>query len=403
MANTISVSALNLYVKSILESDNVLPDVAVEGEISNFVNHYKSGHYYFALKDDKALIKTVMFSFDNRKLKFVPENGMKVIIRGKVSLYEKDGTYQLYAKDLFLSGVGAQQIAFELLKEKLNKEGLFLPEHKKKLPKYPFKIGVATSATGAALHDIVSVAQRRFPCAEITLAPCGVQGANAEESIVSAIQNLDADTGIEVIIIARGGGSTEDLWVFNSEKIARAAFACKKPTVSAVGHEIDFSILDFVCDVRAATPTAAAEIALPDISALSMQLLSYERAFSKHLYGQIDAYKNQLLLVQHSKGFTKVVQSCKENQERLKNLHQQMKQLMILKVSSSASKIEYYTKILETQSPINSLKKGYGLVYQNSHLLREQKVQPGQKIKVVTYLQELDCTVTDAINREGQK
>ena len=184
MDKVLSVTSLNYYVKSLLEEDYNLADIAVEGEISNFVNHYKSGHYYMALKDEKSLIKTVMFQTYNKKLTFMPENGMKVIVRGKVSLYERDGTYQLYATDMFQSGVGLQHLAFEKLKEKLYKEGLFDESHKKQLPMYPFTVGVATSATGAALQDIISVTSRRFPCAKLVVSPCGVQGENAKNSVI---------------------------------------------------------------------------------------------------------------------------------------------------------------------------------------------------------------------------
>ena len=230
MADILSVTSLNLYVKSILENDNNLADIAVEGELSNF-KKYPSGHCYFSLKDEKSVIKAVMFSSYTRDLNFKPESGMKVIVRGRVSIYERDGAYQLYVTNMFLSGSGSYRIAFEKLKDKLEKEGLFDAKCKKTLPEIPFKIGVATSAKGAAFHDIVSVSKRRFPCIEIILAPCLVQGEAAEESIVDSIKALDFRDDIDVIIIGRGGGSKEDLWVFNSEKIARAAFECRKPTI----------------------------------------------------------------------------------------------------------------------------------------------------------------------------
>ncbi|MBP1552105.1 MAG: exodeoxyribonuclease VII large subunit [Oscillospiraceae bacterium] len=307
MDKVLSVTSLNCYVKSLLEEDYNLADIAVEGEISNFVNHYKSGHYYLALKDEKSLIKTVMFQTYNRKLSFVPQNGMKVIVRGKVSLYERDGTYQLYATDMFQSGMGLQHLAFERLKEKLFKEGLFDEQHKKQIPAYPFTVGVATSATGAALQDIISVTSRRFPCAKLVVAPCGVQGDNAKNSIISAIKKLDSMDEIETIIIARGGGSKEDMWVFNDEDIARCAYACKKPTVSAVGHEIDWTILDYVCDKRAATPTAAAEIVFPDVNTIQYKLMKYDENISKNVKDKIDVYTNRLEYIKNSKGFNNII------------------------------------------------------------------------------------------------
>ena len=299
MADILTVTSLNLYVKSLLESDRNLANIAVEGELSNF-KKYPSGHCYFTLKDEKSALKAVMFQGYARELNFVPENGMKVIVRGKVSLYERDGAYQMYVTNMFVSGAGSYQIAFERLKNKLEKEGLFRIENKKPLPAVPFKIGVATSPKGAALHDVISTAQRRFPCAEIVLAPCMVQGSEAEPTIVDAIKRLDAVEDIDVIIITRGGGSKEDLWVFNSEQIARAAFACKKPTISAIGHEIDISILDFVCDARAATPTQAVEIALPDIYSLKMQLSAAERNLIKTMEYKVENYQNKLMLIERS-------------------------------------------------------------------------------------------------------
>lgn len=403
MANTISVSALNLYVKSKLESDENLCDVAVEGEISNFVNHFKSGHFYFALKDETSLIKTVMFSFNNKRLNFVPENGMKVIVRGKVSLYERDGTYQLYAQDMFLSGQGAQQLAFERLKEKLSKEGLFDTSHKKALPLYPFKIGVATSATGAALQDIISVAQRRFPCVEITLAPCGVQGSLAEQSIIKAIETLDRIEELDLIIIARGGGSTEDLWVFNSEAIARAAYSCKKPTISAVGHEIDFSILDFVCDVRAATPTAAAELALPDIESLNLQFMNTERFMYKSVHNLLDNYKRHLDYVASSKGFTLLSTQIQRSEDKLLNLKNKISTGVYQNINESQNKLQALHSVLESQSPLNNLKRGYALLYKDDIPAKDLIFKVGQTAKVVTFSQELTCDITQIKSREENK
>lgn len=396
MANTLSVSALNLYVKAILESDDNLVDVAVEGEISNFVNHYKSGHYYFALKDENSLIKTVMFSFNNKKLSVVPENGMKVIVRGKVSLYEKDGTYQLYAQDMFTSGLGLQYIAFEKLKEKLENEGLFDTAHKKQLPKYPFTIGVATSATGAALQDIISVSGRRFPCAKILLAPCTVQGDSAKITIINAIKNLEAIPEIEIIIVARGGGSKEDMWVFNDEDIARTAYACKKPIISAIGHEVDFSILDFVCDVRAATPTAAAELALPDIQSLNYQLLSYDTYFSKFMERKLENGYKRLEFIKNSKGFNSVSVLQQKNTDKLIAYKQRLALAIKNKLSSTEGKINYYTDILESQNPLNNLKKGYSLVFKDDLPLNsKQQIQVDDKIMVRTHSQEIYCIVKD--------
>ncbi len=400
MADILSVTSLNLYVKSILEGDRNLTDIAVEGELSNF-KKYPSGHCYFTLKDENSTIKAVMFASYARAVNFRPESGMKVIVRGRVSLYERDGAYQLYVTNMFLSGAGSYRIAFERLKEKLEKEGLFDFKYKKQLPAIPFKIGVATSARGAAFHDIVSVARRRFPCVEIILAPCLVQGDMAEASIVNAIKELDSRDDIEVIIIGRGGGSKEDLWVFNSERIARAAFACRKPTISAVGHEVDISILDFVCDVRAATPTAAAELALPDIYSLNMYLANMDKSFTSSLTNKIETLKNRLHLIENSKGFTSVKNNIEANKTKLNTLENIIKRSMGNKIFMLNRSVESYTKILENQSPLNNLKKGYGLIFKDDNIVKDHNFTEGETAKLVTFNQEIDFEVKKVKSRKA--
>ncbi len=392
MADILSVTSLNLYVKSILEGDRNLADIAVEGELSNY-KKYPSGHCYFTLKDENSTIKAVMFSTYARGLNFRPESGMKVIVRGRVSLYERDGAYQLYVTNMFLSGAGSYRIAFERLKEKLEREGLFDTKYKKQLPAIPFKIGVATSARGAAFHDIISVAKRRFPCVEIILAPCMVQGDMAEKSIVNAIKALDARDDIDVIIIGRGGGSKEDLWVFNSESIARAAFACRKPTISAVGHEVDISILDFVCDVRAATPTAAAELALPDIYSLNMYLANMDKNITLSVNNKIENNRNRLRLIENSPGFVSVKNNVQINRNRLQAMEDVIRRSINNKISMLNQSVQSYTKILETQSPLNNLKKGYGLIYKDDIPVKNYSFTVGETAKIVTLHQEMECEV----------
>ena len=400
MADILTVTSLNLYVKSLLENDSNLIGIAVEGELSNF-KKYPSGHCYFTLKDEKSTIKCVMFQSYVRGVNFVPDNGMKVIVRGKVSLYERDGAYQLYVTNMFLSGTGSYQIAFERLKEKLGKEGLFNLEHKKPLPQFPFKIGVATSPKGAALHDIISTAQRRFPCAEIILAPCMVQGADAEPTIINAIKQLDAVDDIDLIIITRGGGSKEDLWVFNSEAIARTAFACKKPTISAIGHEIDFSILDFVCDVRAATPTQAAEIALPDINSLKMHISSLERNILNTINNNFKNYRNNLLILEKSEGFLNIANRTSREKDKLISLQKQLKSNIERKIELLSNNVYAKTEILEQQSPLNNLKKGYALIYKDNKVVKNYNFTAGESAKIVTDSQEVDFTVTKTRKRKA--
>ncbi len=260
----ISVSQLNFYIKSLMDSDDNLRYVFVTGEISNLTDHYSSGHIYLTLKDEKAAVKAVMFSYSAKNLRFRPQNGMKIIARGKVTVYEPSGQYQLYIEDMQPDGVGALTIAFEQLKKKLEGEGLFDSKHKKPIPKFPKIISVITSPTGAALQDIRNILVRRWPYSEVRVTPVLVQGESAPRSLSDAVRKVDAEGDCDVIIIGRGGGSIEDLWAFNSEELARSIFECRIPVVSAVGHETDFTICDFVSDLRAPTPSAAAELVTPD-------------------------------------------------------------------------------------------------------------------------------------------
>ena len=294
MAEVISVSALNRYVKNLLDVNDVLFDLALRGEIANFVQNARSGHCYFSLRDEAASVRAVMFRSDARRLGFQPEEGMKVVVRCRVTLYERDGAFQVYVNDMFPDGIGSTQLAFEQLKAKLDKEGLFAPEHKKPLPRFPQCIGLVTSKTGAALQDIRNVIGRRWPAVRLLLAPVNVQGFEAAEEIADAISRLDKSGRVDEIIVARGGGSREDLWVFNAEVIARAAYRCKKPLISAIGHEIDYTILDFVADRRAPTPSAAAELAVPDREEQKRILLDLQQNIRKNMQNRLDLCYNGL-------------------------------------------------------------------------------------------------------------
>ncbi len=275
MINTpkiLKVSQLNFYLKSLIDNDPKLQFVFLEGEISNLTDHYSSGHIYFSLKDEKSVIKAVMFSYAAKNLKFQPKNGMKILCRGRVAVYEPSGQYQLYVEDMQPDGVGALSLQFEQLKEKLSKEGLFDNKYKKPIPQFPETIGVITSPTGAAVRDIMNVLSRRYPCADIVMCPVLVQGEYAASQLTDAVKRFSDKPIADVIIIGRGGGSIEDLWAFNDEDLARAIFECETPVISAVGHETDFTICDFVADLRAPTPSAAAELAVPDKSELLSNL-----------------------------------------------------------------------------------------------------------------------------------
>ena len=270
-AEIFSVSTLNEYIKKIFENNRTLCSVTVKGEISNFTNH-RSGHLYFSLKDSDGQIRAVMFRSKASALRFMPESGMKVIVHGSVTVYPRDGSYQIYVSSMQPDGIGALYLAYEQLKAKLDSEGLFDVEHKLSIPSFPKKIGVITSPTGAAVRDIINVTGRRYPMADLFIYPALVQGSGAEASLVRALDYLDNSGLCDVIIIGRGGGSIEDLWAFNSELLARRIYASGTPIISAVGHETDFTICDFVADLRAPTPSAAAEIAVPDKKELVMHI-----------------------------------------------------------------------------------------------------------------------------------
>lgn len=267
----LTVSQVNEYVKMLLDSEPLLADLYVKGEISNFTSH-RSGHLYFTLKDETAAVKAVMFRSAAAKLKFVPQNGMKVLAKGRVSVFVRDGQYQLYCESLEPDGLGALYLAFEQLKNKLAAEGLFDESRKKPLPKIPLRVGIITSPTGAALRDMINITRRRFPFAELVLFPSLVQGAEAPPQLIEGIKYFGSTRSVDVIIIGRGGGSIEDLWAFNDEGLARAVAECPVPVISAVGHEIDFTIVDFVADKRAPTPSAAAELAVPDTGELKRKI-----------------------------------------------------------------------------------------------------------------------------------
>ena len=279
----LSVTELNEYIRMLLDSNPVLGSVFVRGEISNFTNHYKTGHFYFSLKDEGALVRAVMFRGNAQKLHFLPENGMKVILHGRVSVFPRDGQYQIYVDDIQPDGVGALYLAFEQLRKKLEAEGLFDAARKRPLPRFPRKIGVITAPTGAAVRDILHILGRRWPLAEVILYPALVQGAAAPDTLIAGLNCFNERIPVDVIILGRGGGSAEDLFAFNHEGLARAIAASKVPVISAVGHETDFSISDFVADLRAPTPSAAAELAVPDQGEIRDALYGTSRALDERM------------------------------------------------------------------------------------------------------------------------
>lgn len=290
----LSLRQLNLYVKSLMEGDAHLQNVAVLGELSNFKDHYASGHFYFTLKDNDAAIRCVMFRSFAARLAFRPQDGMQVVLRGRVSLYEKDGQYQFYAEEMHAAGIGDITLRFEQVKAKLAAEGLFKEENKRPLPRFPKCIAVVTSETGAAVQDIKNILSRRWPVCRVVLCPVSVQGQYAVPEMLSALDRIYEAGIADIIIIGRGGGSAEDLWAFNSEELARKIYESPVPVISAVGHETDFTICDFVADLRAPTPSAAAELAVPDAEDITLRLLKFNNMLKNSLYAKYDLNKAKL-------------------------------------------------------------------------------------------------------------
>lgn len=360
--NVYTVTQLNTYIKALLDESQLLKNIYISGEISNFKHYLKSGHMYFTLKDAKSQLKCVMFASNASRLRFTPEDGMSVICRGRISVYDRDGVYQLYVDDMQPEGAGALSIAFEQLKQKLEKEGLFSDAYKKPLPRFPKKIGVATSNSGAAVEDIKNICKRRFPLCELVICPTVVQGDEAPASIVRSLRRLDSMDDIDVIIVGRGGGSVEDLWAFNTEEVARAVFACKTPVISAVGHETDFTICDFTADMRAPTPSAAAELALPDSKAVLDNLERIKQRMTDCVLYRVDAEMQRLDRLTSLPLLQNPLEFINLQRERLLNSEQRVNSAykIILKIQDSL--INHYMDILEAFSPISVLRRGYAYV-----------------------------------------
>lgn len=386
MQNTLvlSVSQLNRYIKMNFDADENLANIFISGEISNFTNHYRTGHLYFTLKDDSAAVRAVMFNSSAKRLKFMPEDGMKVIARGRVSVYEASGQYQLYVDDMQPDGVGALNLAYEQLKEKLQKEGLFSELHKKPLPPYPEKVGVITSPTGAAVRDIINVLGRRFPYAEIVFCPVLVQGDGAHLQLIDAVNLFNSERAADVIIIGRGGGSIEDLWEFNDEGLARAVYNSEIPVISAVGHETDFTICDFVADMRAPTPSAAAELAVPDANELQYALSALKNRMFLNVSSGIADRRSRLEYLT-SKG------ALKSPDEMLSNRSQRLDTAFSKMLSSyenriGGKKVEFISAAtaLSKLDPMSVLMRGFAFVSDKNgkNVYSSQALAKGDEINV---------------------
>ena len=390
----ITVAQLTKYIKYKIDNDPHLNEVFLKGEISNFKAHSR-GHYYFTLKDEEARINAIMFSSSTKNLKFIPQDGMKVLVTGKISVFEANGGYQIYVNDMLEDGVGNLYIAYEQLKKKLEQEGLFDQRYKKPIPKIPRRVGVVTASTGAAIKDIISTIKRRWPLVEILLFPSLVQGENAAPDIVKQIKRSE-DYDIDTLIVGRGGGSIEDLWPFNEEIVARAIFECKIPVISAVGHEIDFTIADFVADLRAPTPTAAAELAVPAIPDIKNYINQLQIRLTKTMQNKIDYNKKHLTEITNRYIFTNPISIYQTKEmlfdsliDRLKyattslvskkeKKYIELKNSYIFKtpyqlIDKKANKYLQLLSKLETLSPLETIKRGYTMTKKDDKVITSKK------------------------------
>ena len=359
--NPITVTDLNKYIKNKIDGDEMLNNVLVKGEISNFKNHY-TGHMYFTLKDENSLIKCVMFKTNTANLEFVPKDGMKVIILGTVSVFERDGVYQIYAKSMMEDGIGDLHEQFEQLKAKLEKEGLFEQSHKKIIPLYPNVIGVLTSQTGAVIRDIINVSTRRNPNVYIRLLPVPVQGPGAAEQIADKIRIMNEKKLADVLIIGRGGGSLEDLWPFNEEIVARAIYDSELPIISAVGHETDFTIADFVADLRAPTPSAAAELAVANIEDVRETLKLYNNRYKVALKKKIELMRLSYEKCMARPAYKNPTQKINEQYMVIDMKVKALQNSMMLKLKEAKTSFVKETAKLDSLSPLKTLTRGYSIV-----------------------------------------
>ena len=390
----LTVSQINTYVKMLIDGDSNLKNIFISGEISNFNNNYKSGHFYFSLKDDKAIIKAVMFSGNASRVRFRPTDGMKVIVSGRISVYEATGQYQLYVDSMQPDGVGVLAIAYEQMKAKLSEEGLFDASHKLDIPEFPKRIGVITSPTGAVIQDIKNVISRRCPIVEIILCPVAVQGEFAPQQLVKAVELFNRLNNVDLIIIGRGGGSFEDLNCFNDEKLVRAIYASNIPTISAVGHETDFTLCDFVSDLRAPTPSAAAEIAVPDRSKLIQNV--------KDIYGFIEGtVENKLFSeMQNIDRLNDAMNNLRfENyivNERtgVSALYKKLNSLIGSRIKLEKAEVTAAANKVNVLNPISLLQKGYSAVIKDNSVISSVKfLKPNDKITVKMSDGEINCSV----------
>ena len=392
----LSITQINEYIRGKMDSDQLLNQVAVKGEVSNY-KLYPSGHHYFTLKDEGAALKCVMFKGNALRLRFRPENGMKVITMGKITVFPRDGAYQLYCTNMAMDGVGDLYAAFEQLKKKLAAQGLFDPAHKKPIPKYPGTIGIITSSAGAAVHDMLRILRKRYPLTQVRLLPVRVQGVEAPGEIAAAIRYANHYKLADLLIVGRGGGSIEDLWAFNDERVAYAVYESEIPVISAVGHEPDVTISDYVADLRAATPSNAAELAVPDQDALGQTLDSMSSAMATALTRQLKAARQHLNVLSASPALRSPTGYLEQKQKTLELLKNRLISAQNQNISRKTQHYVALTAKLDAMSPLKVLTRGYAMAQtEDGNVLRSvSQVEPGHKITVSLNDGTIAATVMD--------
>ena len=390
----ITVSQLNKYIKAIIEENTVLNNIFVTGEISNFKNHYSSGHFYMTLKDENASVNAVMYRSNAQRIKYDLYDGLNVIVRGRVSLYEKSGQYQIIIDDIQPQGIGELALAFEQLKQKLSEMGLFDSKYKKPIPIYPSRIGVVTSATGAAIRDITNIISRRFPLAEMILYPVEVQGINAAPSISKAIREMNKAKAADVLIVGRGGGSIEDLWAFNEEQVALAVFESEIPVISAVGHETDFTICDFVADIRAETPSAAAEICVPDKESEIQRINSFNNSAMQLLLNKLNRESIKLEHLLENRVLTNPEEFINTYRTNIDLTIEQINDLFNDKLYECKNNFVLLLKKLESLNPIKVIERGFSVAQKNGKIIKSvNEVNKGDTIALRVSDGIIDCEV----------
>lgn len=396
MQQVLSITQINEYIRGKMDEDRLLLQLAVRGEISNY-KMYPSGHHYFTLKDENAALKCVMFKTSASKLRFRPENGMKVIAMGRITVYPRDGAFQLYCSAMSMDGIGDLYAAFEQLKAKLAAQGLFAPEHKKPLPQFPKTIGIVTSSAGAAVHDMLRILKKRYPIVKVRLLPVRVQGAEAPGEIAAAIRYANHYKLADLLIVGRGGGSIEDLWAFNDERVAYAIYASEIPVISAVGHEPDVTISDYVADLRAATPSNAAELAVPDQAALQQNMDAAASAMAAALSGKLRHARQRLHVLAQSPALVSPTGYLEQRQQSLEHLKSRLIGAQMQQIQRKKQRYIGNTAKLDAMSPLKVLTRGYSIVSaDDGTIVRSvRQTAPGREVQVMLSDGSLRATVSD--------